>query len=37
MHKKYMHYDMSKITIENLIKEIRDLSKKVKLNTLTEE
>lgn len=30
MHKKYMHYVMSKITItlENLIKEIRDLSKK---------
>ena len=40
MHKKYMYYVMSKIaiTLENLIKEIRDLSKeKVKSNTLTEE
>lgn len=40
MFKKYMYYVMSKITItlENLIKEIRDLSKeKVKSNTLTEE
>ena len=40
MYKKYMYYVMSKIsiTLENLIKEIRDLSKeKVKSNTLTEE
>ena len=40
MYKKYMYYVISKITItlENLIKEIRDLSKeKVKSNTLTEE
>lgn len=40
MYKRYMYYVMSKITItlENLIKEIRDLSKeKVKSNTLTEE
>ena len=40
MHKRYMYYVMSKIsiTLENLIKEIRDLSKeKVKSNTLTEE
>ena len=40
MHKRYMYYVMSKISIilENLIKEIRDLSKeKVKSNTLTEE
>ena len=40
MYKRYMYYVMNKITItlENLIKEIRDLSKeKVKSNTLTEE
>ena len=40
MYKRYMYYVMSKIsiTLENLIKEIRDLSKeKVKSNTLTEE
>ena len=40
MYKRYMYYAMSKIsiTLENLIKEIRDLSKeKVKSNTLTEE
>lgn len=40
MHKIYMYYVMIKIsiTLENLIKEIRDLSKeKVKSNTLTEE
>ena len=40
MYKRYMYYVMSKIsiTLENLIKEIRDLSKeKVKSNILTEE
>lgn len=40
MYKRYMYYVMSKIsiTLENLIKKIRDLSKeKVKSNTLTEE
>lgn len=40
MYKIYMYYVMSKIsiTLENFIKEIRDLSKeKVKSNTLTEE